>query len=108
MHAKTFFTLSRKKRLTNLIEVVAAKKSFSSVYIIDTTCFDECFLFHMITGRHYFLYKFIITQRFRTIAMLLRSLRQLFSIKSVFYIRYLHNNITILLIPKARNKASTS
>ena len=30
-----FVTLPEKKRLTN------PKKSFSSVYIIDTTCFDE-------------------------------------------------------------------
>ena len=38
------------------------KKHFPSVYIIDTTCFDECFLFHVITGRHYFLKKFMVTQ----------------------------------------------
>ena len=30
------------------------KKSFPSVYIIDTSCFDEYFLFHVITGKHYF------------------------------------------------------
>ena len=34
------------------------------MYIIITICFDECFLFHMITGKNYFLYKFIVTQRF--------------------------------------------
>ena len=53
------------------LKVAAAKKYFPSVYITDTTCFNECFLFHMITGRHYFLYKFIITQRFGTTAMLM-------------------------------------
>ena len=52
--------------------------SFSSVYIIDKTCFDECFLFHVITGRHYFLHKFSVTQRFGAIAMLMRSLKQVF------------------------------
>ena len=34
------------------LKVAAAKKSFPSLYIIDTICFDECFLFHVITGRH--------------------------------------------------------
>ena len=34
---------------------------FLSVYIIDTTCGDEWFLFYVITGRHDFLQKFIIT-----------------------------------------------
>ena len=33
----------------------APKSFFSSVYFIDVTCFDECFLFHVITGRHYFM-----------------------------------------------------
>ena len=33
------------------LKVAAAKKYFSSLY---PTCFDECFLFHAITGRHYF------------------------------------------------------
>ena len=37
------------------LKVAAAKKSFPSVFIIDATCFDECFLFHVITGRHHFL-----------------------------------------------------
>ena len=46
------------------LKVATAKKSFPSVYMINTTCFDECFLFHVLTGRHYFLYKFIVTQRF--------------------------------------------
>ena len=89
-------------------KVAAAKKSFQSVYIIDTTCFDECFLFHVTTGRHYFLYKFIVTWRFRKTAMLLFSLKQVFWKKSAFYIRYFHNKIKMLLFPKAHNKFSTS
>ena len=32
------------------LKVAAAKESFSSVYIIDTSSFDESFLFHVITG----------------------------------------------------------
>ena len=61
-----------------------------------------------ITGRHSFLYKFNVTLRFGATAMLLRSLKQVFWKKSAFYIHYLHNNITMLLIPKAQNQASTS
>ena len=75
------------------LKVAAAKKSFPNVYIIDWTCFDECFLFHVITRRHYFLHKFIITQRFGEAAMLLCSLEKIFWKKSAIYIRYLHNNV---------------
>ena len=89
------------------LKAATAKKYFPSVYIIDTTCFDECFLFRVITGIH-FLYKFIVTQRFGETAMLLCSSKQVFWKKSAFYIRYLRNNITMLLIPKVHNKVSTS
>ena len=44
------------------------------------------------------LYKFRVTQRFGTMAMLLRSVKKVFWKKSSFYIRYLHNNITMLVI----------
>ena len=37
---------------------------FYSVYVVDATCFNECFLFHVITGKHYFLQKFLATKRF--------------------------------------------
>ena len=80
-----------KERSHKPLKLAAAKKSFSSVYIIDTTCFGEFFLFHVITG----------------IAVLLRFLKQVFWKKFAFYIRYLHNNITMLLIPKVQNEAST-
>ena len=35
-------------------KVATTKKNFSSVYVIDATSFDECFLLHVVTGRHYF------------------------------------------------------
>ena len=35
-------------------KAVAAKQSFPSVHIIDTTCLDEYFLVCVITGRHSF------------------------------------------------------
>ena len=41
--------------------MAAAKTLFSSVYFIGTTCFDECFLFYVITVRHYFLWKINVT-----------------------------------------------
>ena len=99
-YTTNFFTLSEKKRLTNLGKVAVAKKPFPSVYIMDTTCFDESFLFRVINGRHSFLYKLIFTKKFGVTAMLLRSLKQIFWKKSVFYIHYFHNNITMLLIPQ--------
>ena len=84
------------------LKKAAAKRCKSGVYVIDPICFEECFLFHVISGKHYFLYKFIVTQRLCAIAMLL------FWKKSVFYIHHLHNNITMLLIRKVQNKTSTS
>ena len=42
----------------------------------------------------------IVTQRFGEIAILLCSLKQVFWKQSAFYIRYLHNNIKMLLMTK--------
>ena len=36
------------------LKVAPAKTLFSSLYIIGTICFDECFLFYVINGQHYF------------------------------------------------------
>ena len=46
------------------LKVTTAKNNFPSMYIIDKACFNLCFLFHVITGRHYFLRKFGSNQRF--------------------------------------------
>ena len=46
------------------LKVTAAKAVFPSVYGIATACFDKCFLFYVITGRHCFSGKFIVTLRF--------------------------------------------
>ena len=78
------------------------------MYIIDTNCFDECFLFYEITERHYFLQKFIVTQRFGETAIMLCSFKQAFWKKTTFYTRYFHNIVTILLIPKVYDKDSSS
>ena len=49
------------KETTHKSSKVAATKS---IFSTDTTYFDQCFLFHAITGRHYFLYKFNVTLSF--------------------------------------------
>ena len=107
MYTTNFSTLSEKTSHKPL-KAVAAKTSFPGVYIIDTTCFDECFLLHVITRGHYFLYKCIATQRFDTTAMFLSSLEQVFGKKPAFYSHYLHNDNIMPLIPTVQNIASTS
>ena len=94
------FLLCLKRNVSQTLKIRSFKKSFPSVYIMDTTCFDEYLLFRVITRRHSFLYKLVVTQRLCVTAILLRSLKQVFWKKSVFYIHYLNNNITVLLIPQ--------
>ena len=50
----TFFQFVSKERTHKPFKAAASKTFFSSVYIIGRTCFDECFLFHVRNGRHYF------------------------------------------------------
>ena len=50
----SFFTMSEKERTHEPSKVAAAKNLFSSVYVIDAACFDECFLFHVKTRNHCF------------------------------------------------------
>ena len=103
------FLIYLKINVSQTFESSTCKQNFlPSVYVIGTACFDECFWFYAVIGRHYFLYKFIATQKFFAFTMLLRSLKQVFWKKSVFYVRYLQNNITMLLIPKVQTKDSTS
>ena len=33
----------------------AAKNFFFGVYVVGIICYDECFLFHVMTGRHFFI-----------------------------------------------------
>ena len=53
------------------------------MYNIDTTCSDECFLFHVMTWKH-ILCQFIFSQSFGETAMLLHYLKQMFWKKSTF------------------------
>ena len=54
-----------------------------------------------------FLHKFSVTQRFGAIAMLLRSLKQVFWKGLVFFVRYPQSNTSMLLILKVQNQSST-
>ena len=50
-----FFYSVWKETTNKPSKVVTSETFFSSVYVIVITCFDKCFLFHMITGRNCFL-----------------------------------------------------
>ena len=76
------------------------------LYIIGKTCFDLCFLFHVITGRHYFLHKFSTTRRFGVFPMLLRPLTQVYWNRSAFCIRYLQSNTATRPFTAANTKGS--
>ena len=77
IYYKLFYSVSKEASYKPLI-VAAAKRLFPSVFIIDTTCFDECFLFSVITEKSIFLHKVIVTKRPGATAMFLRSLKQMF------------------------------
>ena len=81
-------------------KVAASKNFFSSVYVADTTCFDECFLFDVITERYDILYKFIITQRFFPTVMLLSIFLKKWFERRLYYFKSFVNKYIILLMPK--------
>ena len=58
-----FYPVS-KETTGKTLKTAASKKSFSSLYVIGITCFDEYFLFYVIAGRYYFSQKFIVVPRF--------------------------------------------
>ena len=66
------------------LKVAAAKSIFSSVYIIGTTCFDECFSFYVVSKMITFCESSSLLWYFLG-AMLLLSLKSVFWKKSVFY-----------------------
>ena len=47
-----FFAFSKKEATHEPSIVATANIFFSSQHVISATCFDEWFLFHVITGRH--------------------------------------------------------
>ena len=52
-YTASFFTVW-KETTRKPSKLATAKNIFSSVYVIVTTCFNKCFLFHAIIGRHNF------------------------------------------------------
>ena len=87
--SRTFKSSSCKKLFSKL--VYHWHNLFRWIFFIQTVSFTQ-----------------IVTQRLGATAMLLRSFKQVFWKKSVFYVRCLNNNITMMLIAKIQNKASTS
>ena len=76
-------------------------KKSSPVCVIGTTCFGKCFPFYVITKRHYFSWKFIVTLKLLSAILLL--LNQCFE-RSTYFMRFLHDN-NMMLIPEFQNKA---
>ena len=69
---------------------------FTSAYVIDATCFDECFLFHVIPGRLYFFSKFVVTVRFLQ-PPYCRFLSDKYFERSPYF-THLHNNSAVLIL----------
>ena len=63
---------------------VATAKHFAPVCVIGTTCFEECFLFYVTTGRYYFHNSLMLLYDCFN-AMSLLSLKPLSGRKSLFY-----------------------
>ena len=76
----------------------AAKSFFSSVFVMDATCFDEYFLFHVITGKHYFLQKFVATLRAYCCVIWNKCFE-----RSLYFTLYLYSSV---LIPTFQVKLS--
>ena len=88
-----FFSLCLKRSVLQIFKSSSCIKRFPKcVFVIGKTCLDECFSLHAIIWRHYFLQKFVVTQRLFATTILLHSLKEAFWMKSVFYARYFHNN----------------
>ena len=95
VYYKLFYSVSKEASHKPLKAAAASLKVFPSVFIINTTCFDECFLFYVITGNSIFY----------TNLLLPGGLVQPREVG--IYVRYLHNNTTMMLIPKIQNKPTS-
>ena len=78
-------------------DIKSVKKLFSSVYVIDTTCLDECLLFHVIIEKNLASPRALVGL---PCCCVLETKKKCFERESACYVYYLHNNITILQIPK--------
>lgn len=93
------FLLRLKRNSPQVLKSSSFKNLFFSLYVIDTTCFSEYFLFCVITGRNYFLWKFIITLRFFSNHHVVTYLKQVLLKNSIFHV------ISTLLTSNFKNKA---
>ena len=96
-----FFTLSEKKRLTNLEKVAVVEKPFPSVYIMDTTCFDE-YVFYPVWWLEDILFCTNLSLPRNLVKPPCRCAlwNKYFEKGPYFIFIYSHNNITMLLIPQ--------
>ena len=69
---------------------------FSIVYDIDATCFNKCFLFHVIAERRYFFWKFVISVRFFQPPYCRFLSNKYFERSS--YFTHLHNSSAVLIL----------
>ena len=74
----------------------SCKNFLPPVCIVDATCFDECFLFHVITGKRYFFQQVIFTVRFFQ-PPYCRFLKASV-LKEVRILYYLQNNAAVLIL----------
>ena len=90
------------------LKVAAAKKSFPSVFIIDTTYFDKCFLIYVITENSSFYKNLSLPRGLVQPPCCCVFWNNCFERSPHFMsLRYLHHNIRMMLILKVPNKAST-
>ena len=78
------------------------------MYVIDATSFDECFLLHVVTGRHYFWQKFVFILRFfhpPYCSFFETSVLEEVHILHILSTQYSANNGEVLM-PKFQNKAT--
>ena len=82
-----------KQMKLHTLKVFYSVQIFSSVYVIDITCFEKCFLFHVTTGRHYFYISLLHRDFFKRyiVAFFERSF-----LKEVCILRCLNNNSAVL------------
>ena len=102
------FLFCLKRNVSQIFKSSSCKKVFPKCVYHWYNLLRRMFFIPFDNWKEYFLHKFIVTLRLGATAMLLRSLKQVSSKKSAFCVRYLHNNITMMLIPKVQNKTSTS
>ena len=81
------------------LKVAAAKKLFPSVFIIDTTCSNKCFSFHVITANSIFYTNLSLPRDVVQLPCCFTLSNKCFERSLHFiYIHYLHSNITMMLI----------